>query len=43
MQQEVHVLSSPVGLLTKSEQINAITTRRDLSRVSYKGILDMVE
>ena len=43
MQQEGHVLPSPVGLLTKSEQINAITTRRDLSRVSYKGILDMGE
>ena len=43
MQQEGCVLPRHVGILTKSQQINTMTTCRDLSRVSYKDILDMGE
>ena len=42
-QKEGYVLPIPIGLLTKSKQINSMTICRDLSQVSYKTILDMGE
>lgn len=43
MQKDRYVLPSPVGLLIKSKQINAMAKCRNLSRVSYKAVLDMGE